>query len=66
MVGNTEAIYDVIKHLRREGLVPRVINGLQDYTSLKIWFLEDKKQAWLGQPYLYVNLEKIGKQVMGN
>ena len=33
MVVNPEAIDDAIKHLGKEGLIVKVINGLQDYLS---------------------------------
>ena len=52
MVGNPEAIGDAIKHLRKEKQVFKVIDGLNDYLSCQVSFLENKKQSWIEQPYL--------------
>ena len=36
-----------------------VIDGLQDYLSCEISFMQDKKKAWIGQLYLFEHLEHI-------
>ena len=52
MIGNTAAIDEMVKLLQTNGLVLKVVDGLQDYLSRKIKFLHHKKKGWLGQPYL--------------
>ena len=57
MIGNIAAIDDAIEVLKSKGLVLRIMEGLQDYSSCKINFFDNKKRAWLGQPHLMKNLE---------
>ena len=52
IVGNIEAIDDMIAALKEKGLVLKIMEGLQDYLSCEIKFLTDKKRVWLGQPHL--------------
>ena len=52
MLGDAEGINE------ENGLLLKVIEGLQDYLSCEVKFSMDKKRAWLGQPYLIKNLEK--------
>ena len=52
MVGNVEAIDAAISAIKNNGMVLKVMEGLQDYWSFKIKFSEDKKRACLGQPHL--------------
>ena len=67
MVGDAAAIDGAIKLCRKEGLALEVIDGLYDYFSWKIRFLEDKKHTWLELPYLHKDWEKkIEKHIMGN
>ena len=58
MVGDMAAIDDAISALKRNGLVLKFMEGLQDYLSCKIKFSSDKNRAWLGQSHLIKNLEK--------
>ena len=64
MVGNIKAVSTIISAFKNNGLVLKVVEGLQDYLSCKIKFFEDKKGARLGKPHLINNLEKkFGKHV---
>ena len=45
MVNNIEAIDKVIAALKKNGLVLKVVKGLQVYLSCKIKFSMDKKRA---------------------
>ena len=58
MIGNIATIDDAIEALKNNGLVLKIVEGLQDYLSCKIKFSNYKKHAWLGQPHLIKNLEK--------
>ena len=58
IVENVKAIDDAILDLKNNGLVFKVMEGLQDYLSCEIIFSEDKKRAWLRQPHLIENMEK--------
>ena len=58
MVGDIEAIDEPILALEENGLVLKIMEGLQDYLSCKIRFSKNKKRAWLGQPHLIENLCK--------
>ena len=58
MIGNMATLYNVIEVLKNKGLVLNIVKGLRDYLSSKIKFFEDKKRAWLGQPYQIKNMEK--------
>ena len=61
MVGIINAIDNAIAAIKNNGLVLKVMEGLQDYLSCKIKFSADKKRAWLRQPQ---NMdEKFGKLV---
>ena len=44
--------------LKKNGLVLKVMEGLQDYFSLKMKFSLDNKRTWLGQPHLIEKVEK--------
>ena len=59
MVGDMMAIDDAIAALKSNRLVLKVREGLQDCLSYDIKFSKDKNRAWLGQPQLVKNLEKI-------
>ena len=48
MIGDGEAIDDVIATLKNNGLVLQTVEGLQDYLSCEIKFSKDKKRVWLG------------------
>ena len=62
MVGDIAAIDNAIEALKSKGLVLKIMDGLQDYSSCKIKKSDDKKRAWLGQPHLIKNLEsKFGE-----
>ena len=58
MVGDVKAIDDAISALKNNGLVLKVMEGLQDYLSCKIKFSKDKKSAWLGKSHLKKEYEK--------
>ena len=58
MIGDIVTIDDAIEALKNEGLVLKMVERLLDYLSCEIKFSNDKKQAWLGQPHLFKNLEK--------
>ena len=53
-----EAIDSAITALKSNGLILKVVEGLQVYLSCQIKFSKDKKRAWLGQPHLIKNMEK--------
>ena len=59
LIGNPKAIDETIAQLREKGLVLKVENDLHDYLSCEIVFSDDKKKAWLGQPYLISKLELL-------
>ena len=58
MVGNPEAIDEVVELLQQNGFVLKVINGIHDYLSCKMKLLKDKKEAWLGHLHLFERFEK--------
>ena len=58
MIWNIEAIEDTIAALKENGLVLKILEGIQDYQSCEVKFSTDKKRAWLGQPHLIKNLVK--------
>ena len=63
MVGDVEAIDQLIAALKENKLVLKIMKGLQDYLSCEVKFSGKKKWAWLGQPHLIKNLEeKFGDQ----
>ena len=63
MIGDREVIDK--EELKKNGLVPKVTESLQDHLLCAIWFSKDKKKSWLGQPFLIESLEKkFGKQAM--
>ena len=57
MIGDINSIDDKVTALKENGLVLKIMEGLQDYLSCKIKFSTDKKRAWLGQPHLIKNLK---------
>ena len=58
MIGSPDATDEAMKQLKRKRLVVKVMESLQDYLLCEIWFSEDEKKVWLGQPFLIVSLEK--------
>ena len=58
MVGDIKAIDDAISALKNIGLVLKVMEELQDYSSCEIKFVENKKWTWLEQLHLIKNKEK--------
>ena len=50
IISDVAAIYDAIAAQKSNGLVLKMVEGLQDYLSCKIKFFDDKKRAWLRQP----------------
>ena len=65
MVRNPEAIDEVVELLQENGLVLKVVNGLQDYISCEIRFSQNMKKAWLGEPYLLESLKMFGANFWG-
>ena len=64
MIGDVKAINKATTALKENGLVLKIMEGLQDYLSCKVKFLMDKKRAWLVQPHTIVNLvKKFGNHV---
>ena len=63
MIINGEVIDEALVALKENGLVQKVVEGLQNYLSCIVRFLLDKKRAWLGQPYLIESLKKFSHQV---
>ena len=57
MIGDKATIDDAIMALKNQGLVLKVVEGLQDYLTCEIKFSEKKKRAWLSQPHLIKNLK---------
>ena len=47
MVGDVEAIDEGIAALKENGLVLKIVEGLQDYLSCGVRFSINKKRAWL-------------------
>ena len=58
IVGDIEAVDEATTALNKNGLVLKIVEGLEDYLSCEVRFSEDKKQVWLGYPCLIKNLEK--------
>ena len=58
MIGGIDAINGSIGDLKEDGLVVKVMEGLQDYLSCEINSQTDKKWAWLGQHHHIKNLVK--------
>ena len=48
LVGNEEAIDEVIKLLQREGFSLKIKDNLDNYLSCNVLFLKSGKEAWLG------------------
>ncbi len=62
--GNYAAIDEVIKLLQKEGFILKIKDNLKDCLSCNIHFSKLGKEAWLGQPHLFANLnQKFGKSV---
>ena len=53
-----ESIEDTILELKGEGLVIKIVEGLQNYLSCEMKLSDDKKRTWLGQPHLIKKTEK--------
>ena len=58
MVSNINAIDATVTTLKQNGLVLKIMEGLQNCLFCKIRFSTDKNRAWLGQPHLINNLDK--------
>jgi len=58
IIGHPEAVDDTIDQLRKNNLMLKVENNLHDYLPCKILLSDDRTKAWLGQPYLILNLTK--------
>ena len=58
MVGHSDAINDAIMALKENGLVLKVVKGLQDNFSTKVWFSLHKERVWLGQLHLIDSSER--------
>ena len=64
MAQNLESIDEAIATLKENGLVPKVVQGLQNYLSWKIRFSRHKKYVWLRIPHLIESMVKnFGDQV---
>ena len=59
MIGVSETIDDAITGFRKNGLVLKMVKGLQEYLSCELKFSADKKWAWWGKPNLVKNLEGL-------
>ena len=65
LIGDDEAITEVITLLQDAGLKLKIENNLDDYLSCKIHFSKNDFTAWLGQPHLIANLgKKFGEEVL--
>ena len=65
MIENPKAIDKSVEQLKRNGMMLKVSQSLQDYLLCVIRFSKYEKKAWLGQPFLIKNLEKkCSEQVM--
>ena len=53
-----EAIDEAITALQDNGLVLKLMEGLQDSLSCEAKFSKDKKRTWLGWPYIIKDLSK--------
>ena len=63
-VGDDDAIDEVIKKIKQEGLKLKIEANLEDYLNCQIVFSEDKRRAWLGQPDITDRIvKKFGKMV---
>ena len=63
MIGEFVAIDDTISASKSNGLVFKIMKGLQDYLSFKINFSEEKR-VWLGQLHLKKCMKiKFGKHM---
>ena len=58
MIGEVEAINYAIAAFKENGIVLKIVDGLQHLLSCEMKCSVDKKSAWLGQPHLIVNLVK--------
>ena len=64
MMGDDKAIADAMTALKENGLVLKIVGGLQDFLSCKVKFSVNKNRAWLGQPHLIEIIEKkFGYQI---
>ena len=52
MIGNVEAINNSIAALKKNGLVLKIVEGLQEYLSCEVKFSTDKKKALIGELYV--------------
>ena len=57
MVGDVEAIVEVLAALKKNGLVLKFMEGQKDILSCDVVFSRDKKITLLGQPHLIHSLE---------
>ena len=51
MLGNFKVTDNALSALKNNGLVLKVLEGLQDYLSYEIKFSKDKRRAWLGRMF---------------
>ena len=58
IVGKTHAVKDAIQVLQQSFKVKKP-TMLEDYLGVQVIRTKDGKQAWLGQPTIIKNLEKI-------
>ncbi len=64
IVGNEEAIDEVIKLLQREGFSLKIKDNLEDCLSCNVLFSKSGKEAWIRQPHLIANLnQKFGNLI---
>ncbi len=64
LVGNEEAIDEIIKLIQSEGFSLNIKDNLEDYLSCNVLFSKSGKEAWLGQPHLIASLnQKFGNLI---
>ncbi len=63
-IGHKQALEELVKDLKKNGLLVKVTEDMTDYLSCNIAFLQDGKSVWIGQPHLIWKLEeKFGAMV---
>ena len=66
LVGDKDAILEVVADLKKEGFNLKLEGTLEDYLSCEITFNKDESIAWVHQPHLITKIEKkFGSLIKG-
>ena len=58
MIENPKTADETVEQLKKNGLVLKLMESLQDYLQCEIQFSKEKKKSWLKQLFLIKSLKK--------